>query len=187
MTHDELQACTRKQLADMARRQGIADWHGLRKDDLVTALVPKPVKKPIRKNHAPVQPAAARNTSNTTDSQAERAKFDVGVPTRELSSRMPNELPAGYGKDRIVAMVRDPFWIHCYWELTQQALARAEAALGLEWHNSKPILRVLDVTGRDGVTTSERVVRDIEIHGGSKNWYIDVTQHPVASASTSAT
>ena len=75
-------------------------------------------------------------------------------------------------------MVRDPFWIHCYWELTQQALARAEAALGLEWHNSKPILRVLDVTGRDGVTTSERVVRDIEIHGGSKNWYIDVTQPP---------
>ena len=41
---------------------------------------------------------------------------------------MPRELPSGYGKDRIVAMVRDPFWIHCYWELTQQALARA--ALG---------------------------------------------------------
>ena len=180
MTHDELQACTRKQLADMARHRGIADWHGLRKDDLVVALAPKPPEKspPARKLHAPVQPAAARNITNTPDSPAERAKFDIGAPTRELSPRMPRELPSGYGKDRIVAMVRDPFWIHCYWELTQQALARAEAALDLEWHASKPILRVLDVTGRDGITTSERVVRDIPIHGGCKNWYIDVPQPP---------
>jgi hypothetical protein len=175
MTRDELQACTRKQLADMARERGIAEWHGLRKDDLVSALAPTAKRPQKRKTHAPVQLAAARNT---TEGQAERAKFDVGVPTRELSSRMPRELPSGYGKDRIVAMVRDPFWIHCYWELTQQALARAEAALDLEWHASKPILRVLDVTGRDGSLNSERVIRDIEIHGGCKNWYIDVPQPP---------
>ena len=184
MTRDELQAHTRKQLADMARREGIVDWHGLRKDDLVAALTPIPpraVAKPSkpRRMHAPVQMAAARNTTNAPDA-AERVKFDVGVPTptRELSSHMPRELPSGYGKDRIVAMVRDPYWIHCYWELTQQALARAEAALDLEWHGSRPILRVLDVTGREGSVTSERVVRDIEIHGGCKSWYIDVPQPP---------
>ena len=49
MTHDELQACTRKQLAEMARRKGIADWHGLRKDDLVVA----PGHRGSRAGHLP--------------------------------------------------------------------------------------------------------------------------------------
>ena len=33
-----------------------------------------------------------------------------------------------------------------YWELTRNAIQRAEAALGQEWHGAKPILRLLDVT-----------------------------------------
>ncbi len=75
-------------------------------------------------------------------------------------------------------MVRDPFWLHCYWELTHQAIQRAEAALGDEWHISRPILRLLDVSSRDTTSTSESVLRDIEIHGGCNNWYIDVTSPP---------
>jgi hypothetical protein len=91
---------------------------------------------------------------------------------------MPRDLPTGYGKDRIVTMVRDPYWLHCYWELTAQAVQRAEAALGQEWHNAKPILRLLDVTSGDTTSTSESTLRDIEIHGGCNNWYIDVNNPP---------
>ena len=91
---------------------------------------------------APVQQAAARNTSGSP----EESKYDVGVPTRDLSARGRRDLPAGYGKDRIVCMVRDPYWLHAYWELTRQAIQRAEAALGQDWHAARPILRLLDVT-----------------------------------------
>ncbi len=190
MKREQLLCCTKKELADMARRQGIAGWHDMRKDELVTALEErrrKISKKPLRsakktalpsltRKSAPVQRAAARNTS--PEETVESSKFDVGTPTRELSARVPRELPAGYGKDRIVAMVRDPYWLHTYWELTRHAVQRAEAALGQEWHGAKPILRLIDVTCNDVSGNSERIVRDIEIHGGCNNWYIDVSNPP---------
>jgi hypothetical protein len=180
MTRVQLLACTRKQLADMAREQGVLGWHAMRKDELVTALEARrrrlSRKAAARKVLAPVQQAAARNTS--PEEQVESSKYDVGVPTRDLSARVPKDLPAGYGKDRIVAMVRDPYWLHTYWELTRHAVQRAEAALGQEWHGARPILRLLDVTSNDTSSVSERIVRDIEIHGGCNNWYIDVSNPP---------
>lgn len=178
MTRDQLLACTKKQLADLARDHDVSGWHGMRKEELVEALARhyRREKRRAARQDAPVQRAAARNTS--PEEQVESSKYDVGVPTRELSGRAPRELPAGYGKDRIVLLVRDPYWLHCYWELTHQALQRAEAALGQEWHAARPILRLLDVTSSDTSNPSERIVRDIEIHGGCNNWYIDVSNPP---------
>jgi hypothetical protein len=186
MTRDQLQACTKKDLIDMAREHGVSGWHGLRKEELVVALVEQSRKERRRaraalvKTAAPVQTAAARNTSGapSPEEQVESSKFDVGVPTRDLSAKVPRDLPAGYGKDRIVVMVRDPYWLHCYWELTRHAIQRAEAALGEEWHTSKPILRLLDVGRHDTTCMTESTVRDIDIHGGCNNWYIDVSNPP---------
>jgi hypothetical protein len=62
--------------------------------------------------------------------------------------------------------------------LTRHAIQRAEAALGQDWHTSKPILRLLDVSGRETSSTAETIVRDIDIHGGCNNWYIDVNNPP---------
>jgi uncharacterized protein len=201
MTRDQLQACTKKTLRDLARQQAIAGWHGMTKDELVSALAKgspssSPRKTAARKTNssprrsprplerarvvAPPQAAAARDTSNTpsAEEQVESSKYHVGIPTRDLSAKVPKDLPAGYGKDRLVVMVRDPYWLHCYWELTRQAIQRAEAALGQEWHTAKPILRLLHVNSRDTTSTSETIVRDIDIHGGCNNWYIDVANPP---------
>jgi hypothetical protein len=189
MTRDQLQACTKKVLAGMARQQGIAGWHGMRKEELVLALEANASTPPRRTRsqprvgaplHAPVQPAAARNTSGSPspEEQVESSKYEVGAPTQDLSAKVPRDLPAGYGKDRIVVMVRDPYWLHCYWELTRHAIQRAEAALGQEWHTAKPILRLLDVSSHGTTNTSESAVRDIDIHGGCNNWYIDVANPP---------
>jgi hypothetical protein len=182
MKRDQLQAQTKKVLAELARKKRIAGWHAMTKDDLVAALAgPSPRPKPKSARH-PAQKAAARNTSGspTAEEQVERSKFDVGVPTRDLSAKIPRDLPSGYGKDRIVVMVRDPYWLHSYWELTRNSVQRAEAALGQEWHGARPILRLLDVTSRDVSGASESIVRDIDIHGGCNNWYIDVNNPPRA-------
>ena len=126
MTRDQLQACTKKALANMARERGIAGWHGMRKDELILALehkaraaalekaararrdrkapatgVPANPPAPRLPLRAPVQIAAARNTSG--EEQVESSKYDVGVPTRDLSAKVPRDLPAGYGKDRATA------------------------------------------------------------------------------------
>jgi hypothetical protein len=173
-----MMASSKKALADLARKKGIAGWHGMRKDELIDALVAAAKrKKAARLRH---QAAAARNTSNGTsvEEQVERSKFDVGVPTKDLSAKVPRDLPAGYGKDRIVVMVRDPYWLHAYWELTRHAIGRAEAALGQEWHSARPILRLLDVSSHDTTSTAEATIRDIDIHGGCNNWYLDVNNPP---------
>lgn len=81
-------------------------------------------------------------------------------------------------KDRVVMMVRDPYWLHVYWELTTAAIQRTEAALGPDWFTAKPILRLWDVTAEDTTTSSESAIRDIPIHGGVNNWYIDVSDPP---------
>jgi hypothetical protein len=177
MTLNELRDCTKKALAEMARERGISGWHGMTKEELARALVRYARS---RRGRARPQKAAARNTSGngSPEEQVESAKYNVGVPTKDLSAKAPRDLPSGYGKDRIVVMVRDPYWLHAYWELTRHAIQRAEAALGQDWHGAKPILRLLDVTTNDITSSSESVVRDIEIHGGCNNWYLDVANPP---------
>ncbi|MGF1580092.1 MAG: DUF4912 domain-containing protein, partial [Gemmataceae bacterium] len=208
MTRKELQDCTRKELAGMARDQGIAGWHGMRKDELVDALAaqsrkrnrskPKPGSQnsstatksksatekssQARKMSHPRLQTAARDTTNNTGASAEEtiesSKFELGIPTKDLSASVPKDLPTGYGKDRVVLMVRDPYWLHAYWELTRQTIDRAEAALGQDWHAAKPILRLLDVSTRDTTATTESIIKDIEIHGGCNNWYVEVHNPP---------
>jgi hypothetical protein len=82
------------------------------------------------------------------------------------------------GKDRLVVMVRDPYWLHAYWELSRRSIQRAEVAMGQHWHAARPALR-LHALSRNGTTSAARqAVRDIEIHGGVNNWYIDVQNPP---------
>ncbi len=81
-------------------------------------------------------------------------------------------------KDRLVVMVRDPYWLHAYWELGRRSVQRAEAAMGQHWHSAHPVLRIHELT-RNGTTSAARqAVRDIAIHGGVNNWYIDVQNPP---------
>ncbi len=181
MSKDQLQALSKKDLADLAKKKGLLGVGAMKKDELVAGLLAvaqKAKRQKDRKSRARPQLAAARTTNGTVspEEQIERSKYDVGVPTKDLSVKVPRELPGGYGKDRIVCMVRDPYWIHCYWEITRQAIQRAESALEQDWYGAKPILRLLDVTGHDSAShaAAESMVRDVEIHGGCNNWYLEV-------------
>ncbi len=171
MTVDSLKDCNKKVLARMAKDQGIVGWHAMRKDQLIRALAPTPATlKKDATRPAPekpmVKPVPARLAPASTIVKP------VPVPQQALGH--------GFIKDRIIAMVRDPYWLHTYWELSRSTLARAQAALGQEWHTARPVLRLMDVTSEDTTSASERHVRDIEIHGGVNNWYIDVANPPRA-------
>lgn len=79
-------------------------------------------------------------------------------------------------KDRVVLMVRDPYWLHAYWDVSRATIERVRASLSENWHTASPVLRMFEVN--ESTTTSEQVVRDIEVHGGVNNWYIDVYEPP---------
>jgi hypothetical protein len=84
----------------------------------------------------------------------------------------------GAVRDRLVLMVRGPFWLQACWELAAQSIQRAQVAMGQDWHTARPVLRLFHITNAAASSSSERVVRDIAIHGGVKNWYIDVKEAP---------
>jgi hypothetical protein len=181
MKRNKKGASSKKALAAMAEKLGVRGWQSMDKAQLLKAIGRRENQASRKLERPRPLRGAARNTSEdetTAEQEVERSKFDVGVPTKDLSAICPTGLPGGYGKDRIVLMVRDPFWLHCYWELTHRAVQRAEAAMGENWHGAKPIIRLLEVRIRDTSAPTEAVVRDIDIHGGCNNWYIDVANPP---------
>jgi hypothetical protein len=175
MTVDTLKDCNKKVLARMAKEQGITGWHAMRKDQLIRALAPGARKVPENGNGKAASAAKSARPGATAHGSAR----PVVAPTvRSLATVPPRALDHACIKDRIIMMVRDPYWLHAHWELSRTTLARAQSALGQEWHAARPILRLMDVSSEDTTSSSERHVRDIEIHGGVNNWYIDVSAPP---------
>ncbi|TWU47381.1 hypothetical protein Poly51_51810 [Rubripirellula tenax] len=80
-------------------------------------------------------------------------------------------------QDRVVLMVRDSFWLQATWEITRASVQRAQSSLAERWHTAMPVLRLLAVSEVDS-NGAERTERDIPIHGGVNNWYIDVDEPP---------
>jgi hypothetical protein len=169
MTVDSLKDSNKKVLARMAKEQGVVGWHAMRKDQLIRALTPTSTKKGA---------TAAKVVEKTVPAPRRPASSHAASQHRPLTIVPHRPLEHACVKDRIIVMVRDPYWLHAYWELSRTTLARAQAALGQEWHAARPILRLMDVTSEDTTSASERHVRDISIHGGVHNWYIDVATPP---------
>ncbi|HTQ38176.1 MAG TPA: DUF4912 domain-containing protein [Pirellulales bacterium] len=206
MTAQTLRARSLKDLADMARKRGVNGWHAMRKDQLVRALLhvakragatskspskngvsmrnSRPIKRAItgRNSSAGNRSSARRRIGRTTHhpritARLEQAKVRL-MRAKILAVDSLDGRTGAPAKDRLVVMVHDPYWLHAYWELTPAGVVRAQAALGQHWHTAKPMLRVLEVSGSGSSTAAERVARDIAIHGGVKNWYIDVGNPP---------
>jgi len=172
MTVESLNDCNKKILARMAKEQGITGWHAMRKDQLIRALAP--TIKNDRKSKA--KRVLANGKAPRTNPSSPRPA--PATPPRSLAPPACKPLDHGCQKDRIITMFRDPYWLHVHWELSRSTLARAQAALGQEWHTAHPILRLVDVTCSETTCASEQPVRDIPIHGGVCNWYIDVMNPP---------
>lgn len=81
-------------------------------------------------------------------------------------------------EDVLIVMVRDSYWLHATWELSPQGVARAEAALGQEWHGARPVLRLNRVTSDGSRNSTETAIKHIAIHGGVNHWYINVDEPP---------
>ena len=201
ITMAKLRSRTVKDLAAMAKRKGVPGWHSMRKEELIKALVKRAkaeAAKAARKCHSNGHKTAASSDKTIAKARrgADRSNPSAKVRPKRTNKRVSqikakmtqskdlafradgNGKDNGYTKDRLVVMVRDPYWLHTYWELTRQSVERARVALGPNWHGARPVLRLSEVT-RDGTTnTVRKVIRDIEIHGGVNNWYVDVQDPP---------
>ena len=87
-----------------------------------------------------------------------------------------NELPQSYGDNKIVLMVRDPWTVYSYWEIsdnTNDSVRGEIAKRGLT--PLKSILRVYSVENNE--TESQlKVFEDFEMRDWSDTWYFHVNQ-----------
>jgi hypothetical protein len=155
----------------------------MRKDELIRALVRKARSRKTTGSVGPgvdlvvsrekVSRDVARSAQVTQRiaEARERLARAKSLVTRPEGGRSPRPV-----RDRMVLMVRGPHWLHAFWEITPRSVERATVALGQEWHAARPVLRVLQMESGLQASPSERVVREIEVHGGVKNWFIDVRE-----------
>lgn len=82
------------------------------------------------------------------------------------------DLPTKYGKDEIVLMVKDPYWLYAYWELTDAKKEELRHRFGLSaWENSRPMLRVYELTNCP-YDFFNAPFFEIAITNEAENWYI---------------
>ncbi|RKY33019.1 MAG: hypothetical protein DRP74_01110 [Candidatus Omnitrophota bacterium] len=112
----------------------------------------------------------------TQETIVRKTKFYTGQITKAVRM-MPQELPIGYGVNRIIIQVRDPRWIHSYWEVTSDTWNRLRDELCDEFYKAKRVLRVYDVSYIVFDGSNANSFFDVEINDYSNNWYVD-TQGP---------
>lgn len=88
-------------------------------------------------------------------------------------NHMP-ELPQSYGIDRLILLVKDPYWLYAFWEITASKLEEFTTSYGDLWNNSNSIMRVYDVTGVDFNGNNAQSFFDIIINDYTDNWHIKV-------------
>jgi hypothetical protein len=102
------------------------------------------------------------------------------LPHEELGhiiSETAFDFPAGYGDNKIVAMVRDPWWIYSYWEVAGDKEEKVKKSIRNDGAEpSKSLLRVYDVTDTDINKSESNGHFDIELENLANNWYVHVNQ-----------
>ena len=86
------------------------------------------------------------------------------VPSTYIDRGLP--IPDSYGLDRLIALIRDPRWIFCYWELHADKLPEIRAQRGQNFLDSCAwVLRLYRV--------DEGSATDVEIEPYAGCWYLE--------------
>lgn len=83
----------------------------------------------------------------------------------------PLDLPRFRGLDRLVVLVRDPYWVYAWWELGEHTLAEARDALG---GDSALVLRVYDISAVLWDGGNHHTYFDVEIRDLASGWYLEL-------------
>lgn len=138
----------------------------------------KTAKKPARS----VKKIARKITARIVRKSFKKLKIQKFIPVVSqifkdpVKDPIPNsqgfQFPERYGNDDLVLLVRDPWWIYAYWEVTPQ---RDHEILGLIEKDGLfdpcKVLRVYDVTDKN--PPDHHSFFDIEVSFAG-NWYVDV-------------
>lgn len=127
---------------------------------------------PIFRRTAPKKP----KTPEVKEEFAEEI-FPVVAPLKQNVDTDPH-IPHQYGVDRMILSVKDPSWLHAYWEISATRQDEFTKLHGSNfWHSSQPVIRVYDVTGlTNAYDELSHSFREILMDPFADNWFIEVGQ-----------
>ncbi len=186
MKRSELMKMKRDELLKLAQQQEIRGRSRMSKEELVAALlrhrraVPASGPSVRAKKKASVLRTGVvahaqvlrEKAPRTFQEEVEQGRFELGIrePVRPeavgLPEEPPHELPSNYGENRIVLMVRDPYWLYSYWEIQQAQVAKALDERNLSGQAYETVIRVY--------SGDESTFQDVQVEGLSNNWYINM-------------
>ncbi|XZE36786.1 DUF4912 domain-containing protein [Pirellulaceae bacterium SH501] len=145
------------------------------KEPASAAKTMKPSSKKVEQSPPPsnTNPDIVAKIRNAQATKEARKDLAQPAPKPSLVSNTPVP-PLEKGKDRLILMVRDAYWLHAHWDITRQTVERARVSIAENWHTAKPILRLLKLDDNGTTNNAETVFQDIEIHGGVRNWYLQI-------------
>ncbi len=88
-------------------------------------------------------------------------------------SNIAQDISYQYDQDKIVLQVRDPHWLHAYWELRNQTIEGLRQRLGDGFLRARRVLRVYDVTNVIFNGSNANSFFDIQINDFANSWYIN--------------
>lgn len=102
-----------------------------------------------------------------------RSTGSAGVP--EIRPRAPEPVaPPPRILDRCRLMVRDPYCVHAYWEVTEESVERITAELAGELDGSRPILRVHGIPVSGDPDEPQAGFFDVDLSADATSAYVDV-------------
>ena len=130
----------------------------MQKSEKKQAALPKePVTKRVEEN--------IEESKYFTPSGSARPQQPAQVKTEQ---KKEFDFPYSYGDNKIVLMVRDPHWMHSYWEITESKYNEIRSNWAGISTVRKRYLRVYDASKEPWKSF------DIPVFHGARNWYINV-------------
>jgi len=157
---------TKGELYQFAKERDIPGRGKMSKDELFEALVlgerGKGKEGPARDADIAAAPAVLEAGSVAGSPVPPAAPpTEIGYVERGAA------IPETYGDDKLLAMVRDPWWVFLYWELEGGSCQRIIDECGREFMDSaKWVLRINDL--------SADLHTDAPVRAEARNWYIHV-------------
>ncbi|MCK4798436.1 MAG: DUF4912 domain-containing protein [Spirochaetes bacterium] len=161
-TRNDLKAKTVKELKEFADNNNVKYINIVKKDKLIALILDDMKSKEIDKQ---TKVKSNKKISSKTNS------LHKNTNTKQKSFENSPNLPGDYGKDKMVFMIKDPYWGFVYWEITDAARKKHN----LHKDNIEKYLRIYDIS--DSKTCENPVsFFDIKINEIANNWYINFKQ-----------
>ncbi|MFN4216872.1 MAG: DUF4912 domain-containing protein, partial [Brevinematales bacterium] len=144
MTKTDLQKKTKAELLELAREKGIKVGASATKEALIDKILSaaetktstqkspsRAVKKAPSRKKTEFIPEPPREAFDPITA-GESKKFEIEDYRQVRSSLTPDlsdiyDIPESYNENRLTLLVQDPYWIHAYWDLSQETKQKLQS------------------------------------------------------------